>query len=79
MMNGTLLSGLASASSSSGNGFFRTIEKLLSSIFRYSATAEATVWPSASRLLQRSSEAMQSALLTGWPSSNLRPARKVKV
>ena len=65
MMNGTRLDTLASASSSSGNGSFRRIEKLLSSPPFISSTEFDNVWPNESRTIHRLSEATQSIPLTG--------------
>ena len=44
-----------------------------------SATKLMSFSPVESRAPQRFSEAMQSALVTGWPSCNFRPSRRVKV
>ena len=79
MMNGTFDDGLASASSVSGNGFFSFSRKVLSLTAVHASVASASFWPSASRLLQRSIEAMQSADLTTCPSWNLSPSRNVNV
>ena len=61
MMNGTFEEGFASASSVSGNGFFSFSVKVLSSTAVQESVNSASFWPSASRLAQRSIEAMQSA------------------
>ena len=79
MMNGTFDEGLASASSVSGNGFFSLSVNVLSSTAVQASVASASFWPSASRLAQRSMEAMQSAELHRLPSWNLRPSRSVNV
>jgi hypothetical protein len=53
--------------------------KLLSSTGFSSFTREKSFWPIASLGAQRCSEAMQSAEVTGAPSWNLSPSRRVKV
>jgi hypothetical protein len=79
MMKGARLDTFAMASISSGNGSFKRIEKCLSSPPFISSTTVASVSPSASRAIQRLSEAVQSAPRTGCPSWNLSPSRKVKL
>ncbi len=79
MMNGTFDEGFASASRVSGNGLFSFRRKVLSSTAVQDSVASASFWPSASRLDQRSIEAMTSAERTGAPSWNLSPSRSVKV
>ena len=79
MMKGTFEEGLASASSVSGNGAFSLRRKVLSSTALHDSVASASFWPSASRLAQRSMDAMQSAERTAAPSWNLSPGRSVKV
>ena len=51
---------------------------LSSAADRLSVTS-MSVWPMPSRLPQRSSEATQSAAVTGVPSCHARPSRKTKV
>ena len=79
MMNGTFDEGLASASKASGKAFLSLRRKVLSLTAVHDSLASASFCPSASRLPQRSIEAMQSADLTATPSWNLRPSRNVNV
>ncbi len=79
MMKGAGEPPLAIASRNSGNGALCLTSKVRSSIARIASSASAQVWPNGSRLLQRSSEAMQSALRTGSPSWNFRPSRSLIV
>jgi hypothetical protein len=51
----------------------------LSSFATNSSTNGFIAWPSTSRAIQRFREAMTSRVVTGWPSWNLSPGRKVKV
>jgi hypothetical protein len=78
IMNGTKLDTLASPSSSSGNGCLSRIVTALSSPPVISSIVAESAWPSGSRVIQRRSEAVQSAPRTGWPSWNLRPGRRAK-
>src|ERR1700730_4483997 len=59
-MNGARLDTLAMASISSGNGSLSRIVKFLPSAPVISSTTVASVWPRASRAIQRWSEAVQS-------------------
>src|SRR5262249_11973799 len=79
IMNGTLDEGLANASSVRANGFFSFRVNVVSFTAVQASVRSASFWPSASRFDQRSTEAMQSADRTGWPSCHFRPARKVNV
>ncbi len=77
MMNGTLLDGLASASSTIPNGDFSSSTKVFRSVAWSLPVAASSIRPSASRLPQRRSDATQSSAVTGWPSWNWRPSRSV--
>jgi len=77
MMNGTLLDGLARASSTMPNGDFSSSTKVFASVAWSLPVAASSIRPSASRLPQRSSEATQSSAVTGAPSWNWRPLRSV--
>ena len=79
IMKGTLEDGLPSAVSTSPVGSFSFSTKVFASFTSRLATKENSFWPSASFLLQRLSEATQSSAVTGWPSCQVRPSRKVKV
>src|SRR5450432_939135 len=79
MMNGTFDDGFASASSASGNGRLSLRVNVLSLTAFHDSVTSAIFWPSASRFAHLSTDAMQSAERTGWPSWNLRPSRSVKV
>ena len=79
MMTGAVPALIASAVSTKPKGCFRRSTKVLSSTAANSSTNGLIAWPSTSRTIQRFSEAMTSRVVTGWPSWNLRPGRKVKV
>src|SRR6266404_9761307 len=79
MTNGTFDDGFANASRTSGNGRFSLSVKVLSLTAFQDSVTSAIFWPRASRLAHRSSDAMQSADRTAWPSWNLSPSRSVKV
>ena len=78
MMNGTLLDGLASASSTIPNGDSSSSTNVFLSLACSLAVAAISMRPSASRLPQREREATQSSAVTGWPSWKRSPSRKVK-
>jgi hypothetical protein len=77
MMNGTLLDGLPSASSTMPNGSFSSSTKLFLSVACSLPVAASISLPSGSFLPQRSSEATQSSAVTGAPSWKRRPSRRV--
>ncbi len=79
MMNGTLLDGLASASSTMPNGDLSSSTNVFLSLAASLAVAAISMRPSASRLPQRIREATQSSAVTGWPSWKRRPSRSVNV
>ena len=60
-------------------GSFSTSWKVLGSSAFRSATLVHRIWPSESRTAQRFSEATTSSLVTGCPSWNSSPSRRVKV
>jgi hypothetical protein len=65
MMNGTRLDLFASPSSSSGNSSLSQTLKALSFPPVISLSVAASAWPNASRIVQRRSDATQSAPPTG--------------
>ena len=79
MMKGTFDEGFPRASSVSGNGVFSFRRNVLSFTAVHDSMDSASFCPRASRLAQRSMEAMQSAERTGAPSWNLSPSRRVNV
>jgi hypothetical protein len=79
MMNGTLLDGLPSASSTRPNGSFRSSAKLFRSVAFSVPVAASMSLPSESFLPHRSSEATQSSGVTGVPSWKRSPSRRVNV
>ncbi len=79
MMNGTFDEGLPSASSTMPHFSFSTRRKVFASTASYLSMNFASTPPIASRALQRFNDAITSSLVTGLPSWNSRPSRKVKV
>ena len=79
MMNGGRADCLESTSSIGTNGSFSVQVMVLSSVAVRLAVLSMMIWPPASFLAQRSSEATASAAVTGAPSWNLSPSRRVKV
>ncbi|MNT03359.1 hypothetical protein D3C72_1378890 [compost metagenome] len=79
MMNGGMPDGLDKASSTRPKGSLSVSVKLLSPVAANSAPAAIMAWPSVSFFAQRCSDAMQSSAVTGVPSLNFRPGRRVKV
>ena len=66
---------LANAFGSAANGFFMRQTSVLSSVASSASSRSATVWPIASRFIQRRNEATQSRASTGVPSWNSKPSR----
>ncbi len=79
MMIGGLGWVLASAKGRAANGFFRRNTRVASSGVSIASSRSATVCPSASRFIQRVSEAAQSFEVTLLPSWNTRPSRSFMV
>ncbi|MNQ51456.1 hypothetical protein D3C85_654350 [compost metagenome] len=79
MMNGGMPDGLDSASSTRPKGSFSVSVKVFSDVAANSAPAAIMAWPRVSFFAQRCTEAMQSSAVTGVPSLNFRPGRRVKV
>ena len=79
MMNGTLEEGLPSASSMMPQASRRKMRKVSGAGESMRSTKVISFWPIASRLPQRSIEAITSSPVTGLPSWNSRPGRSVKV
>ena len=77
MMNGTLLDGLPSASSTAPNGSFRSSVNVFLSDAASLPVAASSSLPSESFWPHRCSDATQSSAVTGWPSWNLSPSRSV--
>ena len=78
MMNDGLAEGLPSASSTRPNGVSRSMVNVFASTGAILLTAAIISRPSAeSRAPQRLSEATQSSAVTGVPSWNLSPSRRV--
>ena len=71
--------GLPSAVSMMPVGALSWIWKVLGSIAFTSATLANSIWPSGSRTAQRLSEGTTSSDVTGVPSWNSSPSRRVKV
>ena len=78
IMNGTLESGLPSAGSTSPVGSLSLSSNVVASSAVRPSTKVISFWPMASRAAQRLIEATQSSAVTGWPSCQRRPSRKVK-
>ncbi|KAG0911251.1 hypothetical protein G6F32_016776 [Rhizopus arrhizus] len=78
-MKGGMPDGLDSASSTRPKGSLSVRVNVLSPVAANSAPAAIIAWPRVSFLAQRCSDAMQSSAVTGEPSLNFRPGRKVKV
>ena len=76
MMKGTLASGFASASSSSGNGLVRRISSVRSSAALPAFHGGGEELPEGSRFDQRAKLAAQSRARTGSPSWNRSPSRR---
>src|SRR5262245_31661458 len=79
MMNSTFDDGLPSDSSTRPYGSFIFILKVLASAASKPATEAIIFWPIESRAPQRLIEAMQSSAVTGLPSDQTNPSRRVKV
>ena len=79
MIAGTRDDGLPSASSTSPKGRFSTMRKVRASTTSMDAVAAIRCRPSPSPGPQRRRLAITSAEVTGWPSWNFRPSRRVKV
>ena len=78
-MKGTTTLGLPMASSRAPNRSLSTISNVRSSTTRYSLRKAASFRPIESRTDQRFSEAMQSSDVTGLPSCQRSPSRRVIV
>ena len=79
MMNGTSEEGLPSDSSTRPYGSLSVKVKVLASTAFSSLVKDISFCPIASFGAQRLSDATQSSAVTGWPSWNKSPSRKVKV
>ena len=80
MMNGTLLDGLPSASSTMPNGSFSSSTKrLLVGRLQLAGGGEHELARAGPSCPSGCSEATQSSAVTGWPSWKRRPSRSVKL
>ena len=71
--------GLPRDSSVRPNGSFSTSLKVLASTASTPAVNFASIWPLLIFVIQRFIDAITSAVVTGWPSWNVRFGRSVKV
>jgi hypothetical protein len=79
IMNGVFDDGLPSPASTSPVGEERTIRKVLAFTTGMSLTKVRSFWPIVSLAPQRLIEATQSSAVTGLPSCQSKPSRKVIV
>jgi len=70
---------LLSACNTTPVGCVSTSWKVLASTALASASLAQRIWPTESRTAQRLSDASTSSVVTGWPSWNSSPSRRVKV